>query len=62
MKKSNGLFPNVKGMTLAAMLVAMSVVIGIFCKNYLSFGGGLFRVTCDACEEVTEWQRRSNPI
>lgn len=45
MKKSNGLFPNVKGMTIAAMLVAMSVVIGIFCKNYLSFGGGLFRVT-----------------
>ena len=45
MKKSKGLFPNVKGLTLAAMLVAMSVVIGIFCKNYLNFGGGLFRVT-----------------
>ena len=32
-------------MTLAAMLVAMSVVIGIFCKNFLNFGAGLFRVT-----------------
>ena len=40
---------NVKGqikrLTLAAMLTAMSVVIGIFCKNFLNFGGGLFRVT-----------------
>lgn len=27
------------------MLTAMSVVIGIFCKNFLSFGGGLFRIT-----------------
>ena len=32
-------------MTLAAMLVAMSVVIGIFCKNFLNFGAGLFRIT-----------------
>lgn len=32
-------------MTLAAMLVAMSVVIGIFCKTFLNFGGGLFRIT-----------------
>lgn len=31
--------------TLAAMLTAMSVVIGIFCKNFLNFGGGLFRIT-----------------
>ncbi len=31
--------------TLSAMLVAMSVVIGIFCKSVLNFGGGLFRVT-----------------
>ena len=35
----------IKKMTLAAMLVAMSVVIGIFCKSLLNFGGGLFRVT-----------------
>ena len=36
---------SVHNLTLAAMLVAMSVVIGIFCKNFLNFGGGLFRVT-----------------
>ena len=35
----------IKKLTLAAMLVAMSVVIGIFCKNFLNFGAGLFRVT-----------------
>ncbi len=45
MKSKKSLFSSVKGLTLAAMLVAMSVVIGIFCKNYLNFGGGLFRVT-----------------
>ena len=27
------------------MLTAISIVIGIFCKNFLNFGGGLFRVT-----------------
>lgn len=27
------------------MLVAMSVIIGIFCKNFMNFGGGLFRIT-----------------
>ena len=32
-------------MTVAAMLTSMSVVIGILCKNFLNFGGGLFRVT-----------------
>lgn len=32
-------------LTLSAMLTAMSVLIGIFCKNFLNFGGGLFRVT-----------------
>ena len=31
--------------TLAAMLTACSIVIGIFCKNFLNFGGGLFRIT-----------------
>ncbi len=35
----------IKKMTLAAMLIAMSVVIGIFCKSFLNFGGGLFRIT-----------------
>ena len=32
-------------LTLSAMLIAMSVVIGIFCKTFLNFGGGLFRIT-----------------
>ena len=31
--------------TTAAMMTALSVVIGIFCKNYLNFGAGLFRIT-----------------
>ena len=39
MKKS------IKALTTAAMLTAMSVIIGIICKNFLNFGGGLFRVT-----------------
>lgn len=29
----------------AAMFAAVSVVIGIFCKNFLNFGNGLFRIT-----------------
>lgn len=32
-------------LTIAAMMTAMSVVIGIFCKTALNFGGGLFRIT-----------------
>ena len=44
MKKANGL-SNVKNLALAAMLTAMSVVIGIFCKTVLNFADGLFRVT-----------------
>ncbi len=36
---------SLKKLTLVAMLTAMSVVIGIFCKNFLNFGGGLFRIT-----------------
>ena len=31
--------------TTAAMMTAISVVIGIFCKNYLNFAMGLFRIT-----------------
>ena len=38
-------FKNIRSLTLAAMLTAVSVVIGIVCKNFLNFGGGLFRVT-----------------
>lgn len=36
---------SVGALTTAAMLTAMSVIIGIFCKNFMNFGGGLFRVT-----------------
>ncbi len=34
-----------KMLTLAAMMTAISIVIGIFCKNFLNFGNGLFRIT-----------------
>jgi len=43
MKSKNG-FSSVHSLTLAAMFTAMSVVIGIFCKNLLDFGG-VFRIT-----------------
>ena len=45
MRKKHRLFKSVATLTLAAMLTAMSVVIGIFCKNFLNFGMGLFRIT-----------------
>lgn len=32
-------------LTIGAMLTALSIVIGIFCKNFLNFGNGLFRIT-----------------
>ena len=32
-------------LTLAAMLIAMSVVIGIFCKSVLNFANGMARIT-----------------
>ena len=34
-----------KRLVLGAMLAAMSVVIGMFCKSFLNFGGGLWRIT-----------------
>ncbi|MBR2460546.1 MAG: folate family ECF transporter S component [Clostridia bacterium] len=45
MKKSSMAFRNVRSLAVAAMLVSMSIVIGIFCKSVLNFGMGLFRVT-----------------
>ena len=45
MKKKSSIFPSVKTIVLAAMLAAMSVVIGIFCKSFLNFGNGLLRIT-----------------
>ena len=32
-------------LTNMAMMTALSIVIGIFCKSVLNFGGGLFRIT-----------------
>ena len=43
--KKIGIFGSLQVMTMSAMLTAMSVVIGIFCKTFLNFGGGLFRIT-----------------
>lgn len=43
--QKNKIFKSVRGLTLAAMLTAISVVIGIVCKSFLNFGGGLFRIT-----------------
>ena len=45
MSKKIKAFGSVKRLCAAAMLVAISVVIGIFCKNLLNFGNGLFRIT-----------------
>lgn len=39
------LFGSVSILAFSSLLCAMSVVIGIFCKTYLNFGGGLFRIT-----------------
>ncbi len=39
------LFGSIKALTVSAMLTAISVVIGIFCKTVLNFDGGLFRIT-----------------
>ena len=44
-KKQASIFSSLRGLTTAAMLTATSVVIGIFCKNFLNFGNGLFRIT-----------------
>ncbi len=44
-KTRSAVFKSVKALTIAAMLTAMSVVIGIFCKNFLNLGSGLFRIT-----------------
>ena len=43
--KKVALFGSIRALTVSAMLTAISVVIGIFCKTALNFDGGLFRVT-----------------
>ena len=45
MKERKRGLANIRTLTTAAMLTALSVVIGIFCKNFLNFGNGLFRIT-----------------
>lgn len=45
MKIKNSKRSNVRVITTAAMLTAISVVIGMFCKNFLNFGSGLYRIT-----------------
>lgn len=45
MSENKKYIASVKRLTAAAMLCAMSVVIGMFCKTLLNFGNGLFRVT-----------------
>ena len=45
MQKRRSVFKKVVALTTAAMLTALSIVIGIFCKNFLNFGMGLFRIT-----------------
>ncbi len=42
------LFGSLKTLTGAAMLTAMSVVIGIFCKTFLNFSAGLFRISFES--------------
>ena len=43
--KRLSLFGSIRALTVTAMLIATSVVIGIFCKTFLNFGLGLFRIT-----------------
>ena len=43
--KKDVIFKSVRALTISALLCAMSVVIGIFCKSAMNFGGGLFRIT-----------------
>lgn len=43
--KNDKIFASVRALTTSALLCAMSVVIGIFCKSALNFAGGLFRIT-----------------
>ena len=45
LKKRKKGISNVKVLTASAMLTALSIVIGIFCKTFLNFGFGLFRIT-----------------
>ena len=43
--KNDKIFKSIRVLTVASLLTAMSVVIGIICKSTLNFGDGLFRIT-----------------
>ena len=45
--RKNIVFRSAKVLALSAMLTAMSVVIGIVCKNFFNFGNGLLRITLE---------------
>lgn len=45
MQKKRKLVKSVEQLTFISLLIAISVVIGIFCKTYLNFAAGLFRIT-----------------
>ncbi len=44
-KKSPKSWLSINVLTVSAMLAGMSVIIGIFCKSFLNFGGGMFRLS-----------------
>ena len=49
-KKENPVLrQRIKVLAALAMLAAMSVVIGIICKRFLTFGGGTVRITLKIC-------------
>ena len=39
---------NTVRITLSALFVAMSIIIGLFCKTFLSFSGGLLRISFES--------------
>jgi len=41
-------FSTTRMLTFAALMAALSTVIGIFCKNFLNFGNGMFRITFES--------------
>lgn len=43
--KKDVLFKSVRALTFSSLLAAMSVVIGIFCKSFMNFGDGMFRIS-----------------
>ena len=44
-KRTVRIFGSINSLTFSAILCAMSVAIGMFCKTYMNGGNGLFRIT-----------------